>query len=217
MKIELPASWESITLRDYQAITALFKESKEKGEGLSGKDKELHDYHTECALISLLSNVDMDDVLALHRSAHTRLMNVLGFLSEPITGEVKTRIKINGNRYYFEKDATKITGGQWVSIMHFLEDDTKIDANLHNLLACFASRYKWFKADYNGKIHKEVATDMLDIPITVVKPLTDFFLKDWLKYVKNIAVYLEITGKILKRKAERQLARSKRDTVGSTQ
>jgi hypothetical protein len=216
MKIELPASWESITLRDYQAITALFKESETKGKGLEGKAKELHDYHTECALISLLSSVDMDDVLALHRSAHNSLMNALGFLSEPITGKVKTRVKINGTRYYFEKDATKITGGQWISIMHFLEDDTKIDANLHNLLACFASRYHWLRPKYEGKIHNEVAKDMLDIPITVVKPLTDFFLKDWLASVQNMAVYLEIKGKLLKRKAERMLARSKRDTVGST-
>jgi len=217
MKINVPTSWDAVTLRKYQAITALFKESKDRGKSLIGKDKELHDYHTECALISVLTDTDMDDILSLHRGAHNHIMNKLGFLSEPITGKVKTRIKANGRRYYFEKNARKINGGQWVSIMHFLEDEEKIDANLHNLLACFASRYHWLRPKYDGKIHNEVAIDLLDIPITVVKPLTDFFLKDWLDSVKNMAVYLEVKGSQLKRQAERQLARSKVSTAGSTQ
>lgn len=215
MKIDVPTSWEAISLRKYQSITALFKESKDKGYGLEGKEKELHDYHTECALISTLTDVEMDDILALNRNAHTRIMNALSFLSEPIAGKVKTRLKVNGTRYYFEKNAKKITGGQWISIMHFLEDEEKIDENLHNLLACFASRYKWLRHKYDGKIHNEVANDLLDMKITDVKPLTDFFLLDWLKSVKNTAVYLENKGKLLKRKAERQLARSSKDTVGS--
>jgi hypothetical protein len=36
MKIEVPSSWEAITLRKYQAMNALFKESKQRGEGLEG-------------------------------------------------------------------------------------------------------------------------------------------------------------------------------------
>ena len=217
MTINVPTSWEAITLRKYQAITELFKEAEKKGEGLKDKAKELHDYHTECALISTLTDVGMDDVLALHRGAHNRIMNELGFLHSPITGKVKTLIRVNKRWYHFEKSARKITGGQWITIMHFLEDDEQIDANMHNLLACFASRYKWFRPKYNGDIHNEVAEDLLDLPITAVKPLTDFFLKDWLQSVKNTAVYLETKGKMLKRQAERQLARSKVDTDGYTQ
>ena len=215
MKINVPTSWASVTLREYQAITALFKESEEKGK--EAKNKELHDYHTECALISALTGEDMDEILSLHRGAHNRIMNELSFLSEPIVGKVRTRTKVNKQRYYFEKNARKINGGQWVTIMHFLEDDSKIDENLHNLLACFAYRYEWLSAKYNGKIHESIAADMLDLPMTTVKPLTDFFLHDWLKSVKNMAVYLETKGKMLKRQAERQLARSNQDTDGSTQ
>jgi len=215
MKINVPTSWASVTLREYQAITALFKESEEKGK--EAKNKELHDYHTECALISALTGEDMDEILSLHRGAHNSIMNELSFLSEPIVGKVRTRTKVNKQRYYFEKNARKINGGQWVTIMHFLEDDSKIDENLHNLLACFAYRYEWLRAKYNGKIHESIAADMLDLPMTTVKPLTDFFLHDWLKSVKNMAVYLETKGKMLKRQAERQLARSNQDTDGSTQ
>ena len=216
MKINVPASWEAVTLRKYQAITALFKEAEGKGSKLTGKAKELHDYHTECALISTLTDTDMDDILSLNRGAHNSIMNTLGFLSSPIVGKVSSKMKVNGTRYYFEKNARKINGGQWITIMHFLEDEEQIDANLHNLLACFASRYKWLRHKYNGDIHNDVAEDMLDLPITAVKPLTDFFLKDWLASVKNMAVYLETQGRLLKRKAEKALRHSKADTDGST-
>jgi hypothetical protein len=216
MKIEVPSSWEAITLRKYQAMNALFKESKQRGEGLEGADKQLHDFNTECALISLLTDTDMDAVLAINRSAHNSIMNALAFLQDPIIGNVRTKMRVNGQRYYFEKDASKINGGQWISLMHFLQDENKIDENLHNLIACFASRYKWLRPKYNGKIHEDVAKDMLDLPITFVKPLTDFFLSSYLKYAMRIVRFSEIAARGLKRKAERMLARSKASTDGST-
>jgi hypothetical protein len=87
MKIEVPSSWESVTLKKYQAINALLKESKQRGEALEGTPKELHDYNTECALISLMTDTDMDEILALNRSAHNHIMNVLSFLKDPIIGK----------------------------------------------------------------------------------------------------------------------------------
>ena len=217
MKIEVPTSWESVTLKQYQAVNALFKESKAKGDDLQGNAKELHDYNTECALISLLTDTDMDEILALNRSAHNRIMNELVFLKHPIVGKVRTKARINGHRYYFEKNARKINGGQWITLMHFLENEDKIDENLHNLIACFAYRYKWLTAKYDGKLHEQVANDMLDLPVTFVKPLTDFFLSDWLKSVTRILRFSEIAALGLKRKAERMLARSSESTDGSIQ
>lgn len=208
MKIEVPTSWDAVTVRQWQAIQALFKESAKKGEGLEGAKKDVHDFNTECALISILTGVDMDEILSLHRSAHNVIMNNLAFLSQPIHGKLKTRVKVNGRRYKFEKVARKINGGQWLTLMHFLQDEDKVDENLHNLMACYAYRYNWFTAKYNGKIHEEVASDMLDLPITVVKPLTDFFLSDWLRYATRILRFSEIAARAIKRKAEYQLARS---------
>jgi len=216
MKIEVPSSWESVTLKKYQAINALLKESKQRGEGLEGSAKELHDYNSECALSSLMTDTDMDEILALNRSAHNQIMNVLAFLKDPIIGNIKTNARVNGTRYYFEKDASKITGGQWITLMHFLQDENKIDENLHNLIACFAYEYHWFKPKYNGKIHESVAIDMQSLPITFVKPLTDFFLSSYLKYALRIARFSEILGRVLKRRAERMLARSNQNTDGST-
>ena len=203
MKIEVPTSWEAISLKKYQAINALFKESKSKGEPLKDKAKELHDYNTECALISLLTDTDMDEILSLNRSAHNAIMNNLTFLKQPIIGKVKTRTRVNGKRYYFEKNARKITGGQWISLMHFLEDENKLDENLHNLLACFAYRIKWLMPKYDGKIHEDVSKDMQELPITFVKPLTDFFLQSYLKYAMRTLRFSEIALRAIQRKAVR--------------
>jgi hypothetical protein len=218
MKIELPNSWQGVTLREFQEVTALLKEAKEKRETLPEKKRDQFDFETECVLISTLSGVSIDDIMQLHRGAHNSLMNQLGFLSSHVDGSLKKRVRVNGNRYYFETNARKITGGQWVSLMHFLEDDEKIDENLHNLLACFANRLEWheFKGKHNGKIHKDVAADMQALPITTVKPLTDFFLSDWLNYAMNIARFSEYAAKGLKRLAELRLKLSSRNTDGST-
>jgi hypothetical protein len=208
MKINVPTSWEGVTLREFQAVTKQLKEAKERLETLKGRKREQFNYEVECVLISTLTGVDVDDIMNLTRSSHNYIMNQLAFLSEPIEGKVKTRTKVNGKRYYFERNARKINGGQWVSLMHFLEDEDKIEDNLHNLLACFAYRVKWFKKTHNGKNHNEVAEDMLDLPITFVKPLTDFFLSDWLNYVGRTMRFSEYLLRGAKRLMELKQKRS---------
>lgn len=216
MKINVPTSWEGVTLRQFQAVTSQLNEAKEKLEKLEGREKEKFNYEVECVLISTLTGQDIDEIMSLSRGSHNHIMNQLGFLSEPISGKVKNKVKVNGKRYYFEQNARKINGGQWVTLMHFLEDEDKIEQNLHNLLACFAYRVKWFRKEYNGKHHEEVANDMLDLPITFVKPLTDFFLSDWLNYVGRMTRYSEYLLRGAKRLMELRLKRSSQNTDGST-
>ncbi len=88
--------------------------------------------------------------------------------------------------------------------------------SLHNLIACFAYERGWFKNTYQPELFEQTAEDMLELPVSFVKPITDFFLSDWVNSVRNTAVYLEVQGERLKRKAERELRRSKHATGGST-
>jgi|ETNvirnome_6_100_1030635.scaffolds.fasta_scaffold10140_3 hypothetical protein len=213
MKITLPTSWGGVTLREYQSYIELIEESKKKLE--ISTNPKVTEFEVECAIISLFSGHDMDDLLLLNQSSHNNLWNKLGFLSDPIEGKINTRTKLNGRKYYFEKNANKINGGQWITLQHFLTDQDKIDSNLHNLLACFAYRVDWFKKTYNAKEHNQVAEDMRGLPMTFVKPLTDFFLKDWEQSVKSSLRYLEMTAKHLQRKAKK-LQRSYQSTDGST-
>lgn len=216
MRISVPTSWEGVTLRQFQQITQQLKESSERLKTLKGSARDKFEYESECVLISTLTGADIDDIMSMSRSAHNHIMNQLGFISQPIQGKPVKTVKVNGRRYRFELNAKNINGGQWISLMHFMQDENKVDENLHNLLACFAMRVKWFRAKYDGKKHEEVAKDMLDLPVSTVKPITDFFLQDWLRYAKRTAVFLEYMGKGLKRKAERELKRSSVNTDGYT-
>lgn len=204
MKINIPNSWQGVTLREFQEVTALLKEAGEKRKKLKTKDVPQFDHETECVLISTLSGESIDEILQLSMGSHNHLMNQLSFLSEPVEGELKTRFTVNGQRYYVETNPKKINGGQFTTLMHFTKDEEKVDADLHNLLACFVNRRKWWerKGKYNGELHEDIANDMLDLPITTVKPITDFFLSDYLNSLKNTALFLEYAGKGLKRLAK---------------
>lgn len=214
MKITIPNSWDGVTLGEYQAVNKQLKESSERLKNLEGREKATFQHNVECALISTLSGVSIDDIMGLTVDNHNRLMNELGFLSRPIEGKVRTNARVNGKRYYFEKHAKKINGGQWITLMHFLEDEENIEQNLHNLIACFAYRKRWFKKEYKGDNHEEVANDMLSLPITFVKPLTDFFLQDYLNYVGRTMRYSVFLLKGMKRLEELKQKRSLLSTGG---
>ena len=215
MKLTIPNDWNGVTLREYQAYHAILKESE--GKLSDSTNKEITEFEIKCAIISLFSGADMDELLTLKRYKIEALMSHLGFLSRPITAKLKHRATVNGQRYYFEKRAKKITGGQWITLQHFLQDAEKIDANLHNLLACFAYRETWYRSKkYVGKEHDLTASDMQLLPMTFVKPLTDFFLSDWESSVMSTLRYLEKIGKVLKRSAEKESKRLQRNTGGST-
>lgn len=202
MKITLPNSWDDVTVEEWQAIRQLIKRKKESNPK--------NDFILECLLISTLSGCDMNDLMNLTRDSHARLMKELDFLKEPITGKVKQRVRVGKKWYFFEKYAENITGGQFIDLMTNLKDEEKIDENLHKLVACFTVPMKWgiWKKKYNGKEFEEVANDIQKMPISVVKPLTDFFLKHYLDCAKITAQYLEKEATKLKRKAEKELKRS---------
>ncbi len=215
MKVTVPTGWEGVTLREYQAYHALMTEGQEKLKDSTNPD--LTDFELKCAIISLFSGADMDEILTLQRFRVEDIMNYLRFLSAPIVGKVSNRVKVNGKGYYFEKRSKKISGGQWITLQHFLQDPDRIDFNLHNLLACFAYRTKWkyWTQKYDGKNHERTAEDMKDLPMTFVKPLTDFFLSDWENSVKSTLHFLEMLAKRLKRQAEKELKRSSQNMDGS--
>lgn len=208
MKIDLPSSWDDVTVEEWQAVRKLIKD---------GPDSD--PYLLECAIISTLSGADMDELLRLSRGSHAIIMETLSFLKEPIEGKVKTFERVGKQRYYFEKRAENITGGQYIDLMHYLKQDDKVDENLHLLVACFTHKMKWglWKQDYNGKELNEVADAVKKMPITTIKPLTDFFLQHYLICASDTVAYLERQAQKLKRQAEKELKRSSQDGDGSMQ
>lgn len=198
MTVNLPTSWNDVTVAEWQALRELIKNKKE------GTPE--NDFLLECAIISTLSGAEMDTLMALTRDSHARLMKELAFLKQPITGKVKQRVRVGKQWYFLEKYAENVTGGQFIDLMSQLKDQDKIDENLHKILACFAVKMKWgiFKQKYNGKDFEQAANDFKRLPIGVVKPLTDFFLKHYLDCAKITVQYLEKEAKKIKRQAEKE-------------
>ncbi len=114
MKIQIPNDWAGVTLKEYQAYISLLKEAEERKETSTNKD--LTEFETKCAIISLFSGEDMDEIMLLDMYSINRLINSLEFLKHPVVGKLKSTTKINGTRYYFEKRPTKMNAGQWVTL-----------------------------------------------------------------------------------------------------
>jgi hypothetical protein len=114
-------------------------------------------------------------------------------------------VRIGRAMYHIETDARKITGGQYIDIMALTKDVDKVDDNMHLIMACYATPLKWgfIRQPYNGTTHAQVAEQMKRLPVTVVTPVTDFFLQDYLAFAKNIADYLMKEGLRMKAKAEK--------------
>ena len=205
MKIKLPTSWDAVTLGEWQAIRKLLK-------------SEADPYLVECAIISTLSGADMNDIQSLTREGHGKCMQALAFLKTPIGGKLRNRVRIGRAMYHIETDARKITGGQYIDIMALTKDVDKVDDNMHLIMACYATPLKWgfIRQPYNGTTHAQVAEQMKRLPVTVVTPVTDFFLQDYLAFAKNIADYLMKEGLRMKAKAERELSRSSKSSGGFT-
>jgi hypothetical protein len=205
MKIKLPTSWDAVTLGEWQAIRKLLK-------------SEADPYLVECAIISTLSGADMNDIQSLTREGHGKCMRALAFLKHPIGGKLRKRVRIGRAMYHIETDARKITGGQYIDIMALTKDVDKVDDNMHLIMACYATPLKWgfIRQPYNGTTHAQVAEQMKRLPVTVVTPVTDFFLQDYLAFAKNIADYLMKEGLRMKAKAEKELSRLSKSSGGFT-
>jgi hypothetical protein len=89
---------------------------------------------------------------------------------------------------------------------------------MHLIMACYATPLKWgfIRQPYNGETHAQVAEQMRKLPVTVVTPVTDFFLQDYLAFAKSIAAYLMKEGQRMKAQAERELNLSSKSSGGFT-
>lgn len=206
MTINVPRSWSDVTVGEYQAFRQLLKEDGDP-------------YLTECAIISTFTGADMNDIMAITREDHGKIMTKhLAFLSSEVTGKLKNRVKLGGKWYHIETDLKNITGGQYIDLTHFMKDEN-VDGNLHNLIACLCTPLKFgiWKQPYNGKNHASVAEQIKSMPITYVKPITDFFLSSYVELLTNIAAYLMKTGTEMKERAMEQLISSSTSMDGFTQ
>jgi len=207
MKINIPKDWGGVTIQQFQEIQDLIKEGCE--------DKNL----LNVAIISVLSGWPIEQVEALSVKSYKKILSVLTFISEPITGKVKKHFKLNGVKYRVVSDIYDLTSGQYISLMHFVKDEETILKNLHNIVALFCIPYEkkwygWRKGKYNAQQHEAIAQEMKRATMDIVNPLSAFFLAKYLKSVETTLAYSVNQLQKAKTQAEKELARLNQDTDG---
>ena len=206
MKIELPNSWESVTVEQFQALQRILAE---KGE----------EYATNVAIISIMSGVPVDEIETYSLKTYAKCMQTLSFLTEQLVGEVQKAVEFGGIRYDVITDVYNLNGGQYITLMHLMKDPDKVIDQLHEVMAVFLvpkkkTWYGWKKGKYDPEKHKEISEAMLQAPMTIVQPLSAFFLSSYLKSAKHILESSVKKAEKIKRQAERRLKRLNRNTAG---
>ena len=206
MKIELPNSWEGVTIEQFQALQKILAE---KGD----------EYATNVAIISIMSGVPVDEIETYALKTYAKCMRTLSFLSEQLVGEVQKVVEFEGLRYDVITDVYKLNGGQYITLMHLMKDPDKVIDQLHEVMAVFLvpkkrTWYGWKKQPYNSEKHKEISEAMLQAPMTIVQPLSAFFLTSYLKSARHILESSVRKAEKVKRQAEKKLKLLRRNTAG---
>jgi hypothetical protein len=126
MKIELPNSWEGVTIEQFQALQKILAE---KGD----------EYATNVAIISIMSGVPVDEIETYSLKTYAKCMRTLSFLSEQLLGEVQKVVEFGGFRYDVITDVYNLNGGQYITLMHLMKDPDKVIDQLHEIMAVFFS------------------------------------------------------------------------------
>ena len=206
MKIELPNSWAGVTVEQFQALQKILAE---KGD----------EYPTNVAIISIMSGVPVDEIETYSLKTYANCMQTLSFLTEQLVGKVQKVVEFGGRRYDVITDVYKLNGGQYITLMHLMKDPDKVIDQLHEIMAVFLVPKKktwwgWKSQNYNADKHKEIAEAMLKAPMTIVQPLSAFFLSSYLKSAKHILESSVKKAEKIKRQAERRLKHLNRNMAG---
>jgi hypothetical protein len=199
MKIELPNSWEGVTIEQFQALQKILAENGDE-------------YATNVAIISIMSGVPVDEIETYSLKTYAKCI-------EQLLGQVQKVVEFGGLRYNVITDVYKLNGGQYITLMHLMKDPDKVIDQLNEIMAVFLVPKKktwwgWKKQPYDSEKHKEVAEAMLQAPMTIVQPLSAFFLSSYLKSAKHILEFSVKKAEKIKKQAERKLRRLKQNTDG---
>ena len=208
-EIELPSSWSEVTVEQFAALQNVMKHD------------DLHEYEKNVAIISIMSGWSEAAVKELSLKSYTNVMKSLAFLSSAVEGKLQKYMMANGKKYRIESDVEKLTGGQYITLMHLMKDQDKVMDNMADILSlfCIPSKKTWFgwkDGTYNSEQHNAVAADMKKAKMDVVYPLTAFFFESYKNYARSMQVYLAMMAKTNLKEAEKKLKRMKVDLDGLT-
>ena len=202
MTVGLPKDWSEVTLEQYIQLYELNE--------MDGSEEE-----RAIAILSVMSGVSIEDLREVRLSDIGRMIKRLDFLvkTQP-TGKVSRFFPLRWNGYRIVKNAKSLSAGQYIDLNYFMQN-SRSPQNFPDIMAILMQPTRFgFVRKKKPLEHAKIREDAKHLPMTVVKPLTDFFLQAYgdlevtmseysLKKMKERLV--EVQGRI----------HSMQDTVGS--
>ena len=191
MNIEVPTSWNEVTLKQFDKILEI------------SNNKDLTIAEREIRLIATLTNTDISVIQYLDAPSFQNISNNLSFLNTKPEKKVPVdSFVLNGKDYHADLTPVNWTAGQFLDYKVLAGED--IDKKAARLIACFV--YPEGAAYNDGSYDVEDVVNDINEYMTVseVTGFTDFFMLQYVAYAKALLAYSE-------RKIKRSKAISKQD------
>ncbi len=159
-------------------------------------------------MLSVLSDMDEDEILKLPLDEYSKMVNKTAFLSKQpeITKNIPDKIKINDKTYVLVKDIKKMTAGQYIDYQQYLAAND-INFYLPYILSCFIIP----KGKTYGDYDVDEVVDVLKNNLSVEEALSisGFFMKKFRSSIKAILFYLDWKIKKMMRKTKDETVKTK--------
>tara|TARA_R110002049_G_scaffold267764_1_gene444223 strand:+ start:167 stop:787 length:621 start_codon:yes stop_codon:yes gene_type:complete len=180
MKIEVPTSWNDVSVNQFQALTEIKRESYKS------------DLAHTCAIIQVLCNLDNTTNLPLY--VVNEISPLISFLGTELKHKRIKDVEYNGKEYEWLKSFDSITVGEIISIELPIELEELTHVLSYDVVLAVMLREKGSKFDSDK--FKENRELFGGLPITEVLGNILFFLsggKDYSNHSKDYLVVPKIT------------------------
>lgn len=161
-------SWENITLEKFLEIQAI---------------KELDPINITAQIIKILFNIEHPEELSY--TDFLKYSEELKFLSKEIKRvTLKDTYQINGTTYRLENNVMLFMTQQVIDWRNYSKEDNNMNKLLSVVMVPDGHKYN------DGYSIEKVQDDMLDLDMSTVISLMDFFQKCWVEFIKVSRDYL---------------------------
>lgn len=203
--MKLPKSWHDITVGKYSQIYSIIQ------KGLDPLDQKIE-------ILSVLTGMSVDDILAIDLSEFTKINDQIAFIQNMnISEKLVLDYKINGYKFRANVKITEQKASQYIDIMNYLKQKDAFYLHLHDVIANISEQQVgWFK---KKKITKKELSQMIydKMPITEAYPIMVFFWNLWNNLMPDIKTYLDSQIKQMEKEVIRQKIKNRllKDGAGS--
>lgn len=186
--------WSKVTIRQFVEL----------------KDLKLeNDLETKITILSIITGKPEDYFYDMELSKLREYASGVSFINKVPSEKIKYTFKIKGIKFVANTDIRSYKGSDYIDLMNYCKDGSKINDNLHNILSVICKPYKWFR---EVKMSKKEKADLFyeHLTIDIAYPIAVFFYRVWNSLIAHIQTSLEKERKQIQKKIWKMSLKSKR-------